>query len=156
MHQFVKFDPDLDKKLLQECLDQNKIACTDLLILNNHNQILIQKRSHFRRVFPNQWEVPGGHIEPGESIAQTLTREIQEELSMQVISLDYWVSSFDWGQNLDHRNIQILGKASGEPIMEGEKVTEFCWVGLDNIAILDQSPDHQRILKFVLEQLQSF
>jgi 8-oxo-dGTP pyrophosphatase MutT (NUDIX family) len=31
-----------------------------------------------------EWELPGGQIEPGESSAQCLAREIQEELNIEV------------------------------------------------------------------------
>jgi len=32
----------------------------------------------------NEWELPGGRIEPGESSAECLAREIREELDLQV------------------------------------------------------------------------
>jgi 8-oxo-dGTP pyrophosphatase MutT (NUDIX family) len=32
----------------------------------------------------NEWELPGGRIDPGESHAQTLTREFTEELAVNV------------------------------------------------------------------------
>jgi len=32
----------------------------------------------------NEWELPGGRIDPGESHAQTLSREFSEELAVEV------------------------------------------------------------------------
>ena len=32
----------------------------------------------------NEWELPGGRIDPGESHAQTLSREFTEELAVSV------------------------------------------------------------------------
>ena len=33
---------------------------------------------------PNRWELPGGKVEPGESDAHALTRELREELDIRV------------------------------------------------------------------------
>jgi len=33
----------------------------------------------------NEWELPGGRIDPGETHAQTLAREFAEELSIEVV-----------------------------------------------------------------------
>lgn len=41
-------------------------------------------RSPTRRWFPDLWDFPGGHVEPGESPQLALAREIDEEIGVRV------------------------------------------------------------------------
>ena len=34
--------------------------------------------------YPNVWDLPGGHVRPGETPAQALVRELAEELGVEV------------------------------------------------------------------------
>jgi 8-oxo-dGTP pyrophosphatase MutT (NUDIX family) len=47
-------------------------------------QVLLVHRSPNRRAYPNVWDLPGGHIETGETELAALTREIHEELGVQI------------------------------------------------------------------------
>ncbi len=53
------------------------------VIWNEHNQVLIDRRPQ-SGLLAGLWEFPGGKVEPGESIADCITREIQEELGIDV------------------------------------------------------------------------
>jgi ADP-ribose pyrophosphatase YjhB (NUDIX family) len=50
-----------------------------VLIRNQSNEILLEKRADC-----GQWGVPGGRIEPGESIVQAGIREVKEETGLLV------------------------------------------------------------------------
>lgn len=52
-------------------------------VLIKNGKILAAKRSETMSL-PGLWEFPGGKIEPGESPAQALQREINEELKCEV------------------------------------------------------------------------
>lgn len=52
---------------------------TSAIVTNSNGEILLQ-----HRVDNSQWGLPGGTMEPGESIAQCLTREVKEETGLDV------------------------------------------------------------------------
>jgi 8-oxo-dGTP diphosphatase len=51
-------------------------------ILERQGRILIGRRQP-QQSHPLQWEFPGGKVEPGESPAQALARELEEELGLR-------------------------------------------------------------------------
>lgn len=54
-------------------------------IINSKNELLMQKRSKNKDLNPDKWYVSmGGHIESGENNAQTIIREFNEELQLDV------------------------------------------------------------------------
>lgn len=59
-------------------------------IINNKQEILIQKRASCKKNYPNKWDMPSaGHILAGESIIDGAIRETKEELGIDTIETDY-------------------------------------------------------------------
>jgi 8-oxo-dGTP diphosphatase len=52
--------------------------------LVREGRVLLVHRSPNRRAYPGVWDLPGGHIETGESELAALTREMHEELGVQI------------------------------------------------------------------------
>ncbi|MCY3778843.1 MAG: NUDIX domain-containing protein [Chloroflexi bacterium] len=58
-----------------------------LSFVMNGDDVLLMKRGGHRRVFPNQYNGLGGHIERNEDPASGALREIEEESGLEVHSL---------------------------------------------------------------------
>lgn len=52
--------------------------------LVREGQVLLVHRSPNRPVYPDVWDLPGGHIDAGETEMAALAREMHEELSVQI------------------------------------------------------------------------
>jgi 8-oxo-dGTP diphosphatase len=50
-------------------------------------RVLLCHRSPSRRWYPDVWDLPGGHVETGETPTDALRRELHEELGVSVHSL---------------------------------------------------------------------
>jgi len=68
---------------------QRVIVCP---VIENNGAILLCKMAGDRGVFPGQWALSGGGMEPGENIEQALRREIAEELGdeLQITDVQPW------------------------------------------------------------------
>lgn len=53
-------------------------------ILIRAGRVLLCHRSPDRRWFPGVWDLPGGHIEPGEARGAAIAREVNEELGVWI------------------------------------------------------------------------
>lgn len=59
-------------------------------IVNDKNQILMQKRCAQKRFFPNYWDCSfAGHIGAGESSLESAVREGEEELGLKLSTSDF-------------------------------------------------------------------
>lgn len=54
------------------------------IIKDELGSVLLCRMAADRGVFPGQWALPGGGVEPGERIEEALRREVREELGVQV------------------------------------------------------------------------
>ena len=71
-------------------------------ILNDNGQILVQKRSKSRDLYPGRWDNSvAGHVDTGETYLQAALRELSEELGINSLDLtvlgDYYAeTTYDW------------------------------------------------------------
>ena len=62
--------------------DKCYLSAVGVVIINDKNEILLQKRSRFKRVNPSKWGICGGKADLGETTEETGIRETFEEIGV--------------------------------------------------------------------------
>lgn len=100
-------------------------------VIIRDERILIIRRS-LTVTAPGRLCLPGGGIEEGETEAEALVREMQEELAIDVVPLQRcWRSVTSWGTNLAWWQAEL--DPSAEPIANPAEVAEVHWMTTDEI-----------------------
>jgi len=60
------------------------------IIVNEADQVLVALRAPHQD-YGGFWEFPGGKCEPGEALQDALTRELREELAIEVQAAEPWM-----------------------------------------------------------------
>ena len=98
------------------------------------------------KVYQGYWEFPGGKVEPQEPIAETLARELQEELGIEVEVAYPWVTRFYVYEHAAvrlhfYRVIRWRGNPSSR---EGQA---FCWQSKQKLTVGPMLPANSAVLK---------
>ena len=121
-----------------------------LVFLTRGDEVLLIKRGADRKVFPNQYNGLGGHVEKGESVLAAARREVQEESGLSPANL--WlcaVVAIDTGDEQAGIAMWVFrGEADGEPRHSPEG--EIAWVPVSKIRELDMVEDIPTLLPKVL------
>jgi len=97
-------------------------------ILRKEGQVLLGRRRHDRASYPGVWDLPGGHLEAGESLQAALVRELEEELGITAeVRGAPWLTRCADGVEL---SVFIIDRWLGEPRNRAiHEHDEIRWVG---------------------------
>ncbi len=128
------------------------MRCRPALILVERNHILLMKYQYGNDFVYN---LPGGNPDPGETLAETIMRECQEELNIEVeVGNLLMVGDILPSENRD-ASVHILfeGKIiSGIPVLQPEQTTalEIVWVSISEITKIHMYPNVSEELQDML------
>lgn len=62
---------------------QDAVLAVSAVIVDRHNRVLLVLRGH--EPAKGLWSLPGGSVEPGESMEEALVREVGEETGLSIV-----------------------------------------------------------------------
>lgn len=124
---------------------QRTIVCP---LIQNDGAYLLCKMADDRGVFPGQWALSGGGVEPGERIEDALRREIREELGDKLIlqkitpwtfSDDVRMKTYADGTKEEIYMIYLIFDcvSANREITINEEFQDFAWVKPHDLAQYD-------------------
>ncbi len=95
------------------------------------DRLLLAKRAPHKTAYPNCWDFIGGHVEPGESVEQTLIREAREEIGLTPLRFTPVGTILGpnpalYGDAVYHL-FMVTEWSGGKPKMLGAEHTELRW-----------------------------
>ena len=120
--------------------------CVSFLLIRN-NQVLLEKRSLLKESDPGLIAIPGGHMEEGETQAQTLKREIDEELGVRALTRYFLCSLYHAASTeLQLIHYYVIGDWLGD--INAFEADEVFWVNLGD-AQIDIEADRIALSEYV-------
>lgn len=101
-----------------------------------NEQLLMIRRGHGPAA--GEWAIPGGRVEPGETVAEAVVRELQEETGLEGVCADF----VGWDERIGEEfhfvllafKVTLLDAA--DPVA-GDDAAEARWVPLHEVAELN-------------------
>jgi 8-oxo-dGTP diphosphatase len=99
------------------------------IISNTEGKILMLKRTYGNK----GWSLPGGGVDPGETIHQALLRECREELGVELS--EYVLTGFYYHSNLNAQvGIFRCSIPTDQKIILSTEHSEYRWAELDELS----------------------
>lgn len=126
------------------------------IAFNRHGEVLLIRRD--QPPARGLWSVPGGKLEPGESLAEACQREFEEEtgLKIRIVSLaalvERRVENFHYV--IADFLVELIGDSNPLPTASTD-VSEACWISLDRLNDYETVPGLAEIILKTYEALLS-
>ncbi|KAJ2365459.1 hypothetical protein H4S02_007641 [Coemansia sp. RSA 2611] len=130
--------------------------------ISHQSAVLIVQRASHERAFPDQWEIPGGGVDPLETIEQAVVREVFEETNLKVTKVTRQFEGFDYvtkndeGDEGTKRSVQLnfcVQVENPEDVkLAPEEHQDFAWCTQSNIAQFQMTPAMHTVVTNALAQ----
>lgn len=119
------------------------VPAASAVVVDDEGRILLHRRTD-----NEYWSIPGGAMKPGESIAETVVREVEEETGVEVevqrilgvYSNPRHVSVYDDGEVRQQFSVCFLCRAVGGELRTSDESSEVRFVELGETEALEIHP----------------
>lgn len=131
------------------------VPAVGALILNDQDEVFLMKSPKWN----GQWLVPGGKIEKGDSMEQTVRKEVREETNLEVGDIEL-LEVKDGGNPEDFERDThfiflnfVCRKVSGEVELDQREAVEYVWIEPEKaLGELDLNESSRDFIESYLEQ----
>ncbi|KAJ2753018.1 hypothetical protein GGH94_004222 [Coemansia aciculifera] len=143
---------------------------------SNHGvpSVLLVQRAAHERSYPNEWEIPGGHVDPGESILESLSREIYEETALVVSKVLcefegflYWSTKYEEGESdskadlalsvcTQQLNFCVLVSDTSAIKLDPNEHQQYAWCTRETLEQYRMTPTMRQVVSNALDSLAHF
>lgn len=113
-----------------------------IVLVSRGDEVLLARAPRFRE---GMYSVLAGFVEPGESLEETVAREVREEVGIEVSDIRYFGS-----QPWPFPNSLMIGftatYVSGEIVIEPEELVDAAWFSKNNLPLIPSKPSIARML----------
>jgi 8-oxo-dGTP pyrophosphatase MutT (NUDIX family) len=125
------------------------------VIVDARGRAFVHRRGYDRPLFPGCRDIPGGHVEDGETSLEALVREVYEETGWRVKRVLSELGEVVWigDDGVERRELDYLVEVEGDlatPRLEHPKHIEFAWLGADE---LDRVMEHRRPEQILVREI---
>lgn len=135
----------VDLQGLQRAAEEAGRRCVVGALIVRDGTAFVHLRGPDRSFLPSCWDIPGGHVEPGETLLEALTREVDEETGWQVTGQPTLFHVANWqtdphDDRTGRREFDFLVTVEGNldrPRLETPKQVDFRWIKGTELDLLD-------------------
>lgn len=125
---------------------QLKVVTRAIILVDG--KVLLGRRA--RGSGANQYALVGGKPEAGETLEETVVREVQEEIGVLFKNVKLWKTELDTTSvsKAEPWNVYYFyGDMEGSPKLKPDEISDVIYVGKDGLSDVDFAFDHKDILK---------
>jgi 8-oxo-dGTP diphosphatase len=119
----------------------SRVPCVGVVVLDRLGRLLVVRRGHAPSA--GRWSIPGGRVEPGETLEVAAVREAREETGLDVVVGEVAGQVELPGMDDQVYDVTDFIATTADPTAvpaPGDDAMEVQWVTRDELAALDTSP----------------
>lgn len=148
--------PALTKELQAVAQAESIDVCIVGAIVEKEGTILIVTRAHDEDLFPDHAEIPGGTVDPGETLLEATVRELKEETGLDIEEIVDYRKGFDYtsssGKKVRQFNF-IVRTSNHDIVLNPKEHSAFAWIAPSDTESLNKlqiTPEMREIVENII------